>query len=354
MKEPVFVLALMGISPGVITELLWHLVVREQRRVVGVEIWTTAHVDPFQGAVSRHIDRLVEMDRSLRQTLGASARDLPRLAESPRGVPSRKELPTNEIRIVGFQDRDGGWLADVTDDKAAVCVAEQLHHRLGELTAALGPVGLVGSVAGGRKTMSASLQTAFALHARPQDRLVHVLLHPAIEQDRELLATYAVPTGPVHGIPPERQIGVHEVAFPRLQWLCPDLAERLAQMPYDRLCQSLQMSEATRAEVSSVGATSGKLELFCGEIELTSLRLKPHQFRAYRLLAERRGPIGQDALKRAVDALVYGSDCEIARVLERFSARMRSHPLSRAIERFIPVRKGGAWSIPGAADVVVG
>lgn len=274
MSQPVFVIALLGMSPAVVTELLWHLVKVEERRVVGLEIWTTSSA--IRPAGSRMLNTLAALDRTLREQLGSLAEHLPPLPANLEPAVSRPELPGPVARVVRFCDADDVGLTDVDDDASATRVAEQLERRVGELTRSLGEVELVGSLAGGRKTMSAALQTAFALHARPLDRLLHVLLHPDLEsKGPPLLSSFACPVAAIDGIAPADQLSVHEVAFPWLQWLCPDLADRLAHMPYERLCRMLRAGEATDASLAPRGETSGLLTVTRDGVELA--RVLPNQ-----------------------------------------------------------------------------
>lgn len=57
-----------------------------------------------------------------------------------------------------------------------------LCYRIVERLTRDGEFPLIGSIAGGRKTMSAHLMTAFSVYGRPDDRLTHVLLSdPSLE-----------------------------------------------------------------------------------------------------------------------------------------------------------------------------
>ncbi len=74
----VYVVALLGESPGVLTELLWHLVAVERLRIAGCEIWTTtASIGEGSTRGLRAIGP--EAWDALRQALGADADRVPPL-----------------------------------------------------------------------------------------------------------------------------------------------------------------------------------------------------------------------------------------------------------------------------------
>lgn len=105
---------------------------------------------------------------------------------------------------------------------------------------------LVGSLAGGRKTMSASLQTAFSLIARPDDRLVHVLVHSALERwATNPASNYYFPCPLPEGrepIAPEQQTFLVNVPFPLVSTFIhgSSLAETLRDKPYDEVWTALR------------------------------------------------------------------------------------------------------------------
>ena len=70
---------------------------------------------------------------------------------------------------------------------------------------------VIGSIAGGRKTMSAHLMTAFSVYARPEDRLCHVLLWP---EEPALMRSFYYPTDET---PEYARLHLVDVLFPRMQ-----------------------------------------------------------------------------------------------------------------------------------------
>jgi len=86
---------------------------------------------------------------------------------------------------------------------------------------------LVGSIAGGRKTMSAHLMTAFSVYGRPEDQLTHVLVSDAsLEGDSSFF--YPKPGDPDFG----RLIDLVDVRFPRLRPLLS--SDVIDDLPDDR------------------------------------------------------------------------------------------------------------------------
>jgi len=113
-----------------------------------------------------------------------------------------------------------------------------------------GGIALVGSIAGGRKTMSAHLMTAFSVYARPQDRLTHVLVADAsLENDDSFF--YPKPGDPRYG----HLLDLVTVRFPRLR---PVLSNDVIEgVPDDRrdlegILNALQPQVASIRDVNTV------------------------------------------------------------------------------------------------------
>lgn len=210
--ESVYVLCVLGESPTVLSNLLWWLAAVEQRPVAGIEVWAT-------GRGARKLHRLVagEAWSALQRVTGP----MPALhsdAEPSSGYGFRAHPHT----------LDGLTLDDVRSAEEAAAVSASLHDRVRSLRRELPPaIPLVGCLAGGRKTVSAALQTAFSMQARAADRLVHVVFDATVESAlyaADRMPEYAFPDPrweALSGVAPAEQIVVYDVPFPRLRYLVP-------------------------------------------------------------------------------------------------------------------------------------
>lgn len=207
-----YVLAVLGESPSVLTELLWWARVHEHQPLAGVEVWTTQSgarllLDLTEGpGWSTLIDQIGPL------------RDIE--ADNP------KPRSGFGFRLHVFEDPAGEQLTDVRSPAESAVVVATLHDRLRDLRSELDDtIPILGSLAGGRKTASAALQTAFSMQARPGDRLVHVLLDAQLEawlREHGELQRYLCPSTAWEqrsGVPCSDQVVVYDVHFPRLRYL---------------------------------------------------------------------------------------------------------------------------------------
>lgn len=213
MSRSAYIIAVLGESPSVLSELLWWLCVEEHRPIAGMEVWAT-------GSGAGHLAELIAS---------------PAWAELERAtgpLPGQEPAGTEPGSHYGFRihtlDEDGRTLDDVRTQGESSAVSATLHDRVRTLRRTLPPsIDIIGSLAGGRKTVSAALQTAFCLQAGPTDRLVHVLLEPTFEyalRQRNRLREFCMPSD--HwawecGVPVDEQIIVYDVPFPRIRHLVP-------------------------------------------------------------------------------------------------------------------------------------
>lgn len=236
-EDKVYVIALVGLTPAVVTELLWHLVVRDQRVVVGLELWTTASPTSTAGArsLSEEWGLFGELLEELRRLSEDATQEQPTpldridpiagaLGACPRLICTPSAWDEPPVKLLGFQRPDDSTIEDIRDAHDVELVNAALHDRVRTLREHLpDDVALVGSLAGGRKTMSTALHTAFCLQARRQDQLVHVFLHPTVEaRSRTDEARFGFPNQAMHektGIQPCDQITVVDVPFPQVRWL---------------------------------------------------------------------------------------------------------------------------------------
>ncbi|MDW8224224.1 MAG: CRISPR-associated ring nuclease Csm6 [Gemmatales bacterium] len=161
--------ATIGISPAVLTETVWALAHRSPPVVVDRVIVITT---------KRGKDDL------LQKLLGEQSAQWVRLQQvlqkNGYHVQDKLRLHPSDIRII---EANGQELEDIrsTDDNRAV--GNQILHILLELTA--NPTCTVyASLAGGRRTMSSLLLSAMSVCARPQDRVLHVLVNEPFDNPR--------------------------------------------------------------------------------------------------------------------------------------------------------------------------
>jgi CRISPR-associated protein (TIGR02584 family) len=165
-KIPV-ALCLGGLSPPVVTEMLYALAVARRPRVIPreVHIITTHSASPTLAA-------------SLLGPNGAIAR-----LRSQYRLPVRSLVCTAEH--IHVMTRPGGQpLDDIRDERDSRAAGEFIGAVVRRLASDSETV-LHCSLAGGRKTMSALLATALQLHGRPGDRLYHVLVNDPFERIRQ-------------------------------------------------------------------------------------------------------------------------------------------------------------------------
>lgn len=256
MRRSAYVLAVVGESPAVLSELLWWLCTKEQRSIAGIEVWATG----------RGADRLAELVASpawgaLEQQTGP----LPAL-EPPETPPANHHGFRIHTFTVGQRVLD-----DVRTQPESEAVSGCLHDRVRSLRQGLADsIDIVGSLAGGRKTVSAALQTAFCLQAGPTDRLVHVLLDPTFEHRLRAsggLADFCAPDENLawdHGVPMADQIIVYDVPFPRIRHLVRRrLSQALDDLPWKEVWPVLEesMSRSPEARLVRLARESWRFEI---------------------------------------------------------------------------------------------
>lgn len=247
--ESVYVLVVLGESPAVLSELLWWLSVVERRPVAGIEVWATG----------RGAERL----RRLTATPAWQA-----LEERTGPLPALDDVPPEAsfgFRVHSFRLGDD-VMDDVRSEAEAAAVSATLHDRLralrGELPAR---IPILGCLAGGRKTVSAGLQTAFCLQAGPTDRLVHVVFDATVERvlrDHGRLQDFAFPSpewAELAGVAESEQIVVYDVPFPKLRSLVSRrLSEVLETLAWDDVWPVLEanMTRDAKAVLRRTGSES--------------------------------------------------------------------------------------------------
>jgi CRISPR-associated protein (TIGR02584 family) len=329
-RRDVHVLAALGDQPGVLTELLWYLVVRRADRVARVEIHTTTH-----GATA--LQTKGHLFDKLRHALGD-------LADA---VPWPGEAQFEVRMLVGPE----GPLDDIRHDVDARLVDQVLHDRVRELRAV--PQRVVGLL-GGRKTMGTALHTAFTLHGRPEDELLHVLVRPDIERSPQI-REYACPD-PAFGLLDD-QVTVHAVPFASLRLLLRrsrDLMDRLDSAPY------LELRDAIRLLGSGVTGVALVPHGQSWDVEIGT-RAGPVQVglpkipgRIYRALCDAPDGLTEEELEQALQRLGPLDDPrQPASLKRRISDIVSAVDLHPELEAFVPRRVGeDRWLIPGARRVI--
>lgn len=157
-------LAVVGLTPQVVTESLYFLAVRRSPPFVPTEI----HVVSTEEGRNRVRDSLFGSET------GALA-DLVREYQLPQLLPA---IAARHIHV--FVDDTGNPLQDITTPGENVLAANLLVRIVGRLTRD-DAAALHVSIAGGRKTMGFLAGYALSLYGRVQDRLSHVLVPEPFE-----------------------------------------------------------------------------------------------------------------------------------------------------------------------------
>lgn len=201
-RGEVYVVAVLGERPAAATELLWHLVAREGRRVTGVELWT------HDRGRARLRERGEALFAGLRRVLGPAADHVPAWGAPVAVYSGTDRVPGRGVSVFVPRGADGHGPEDVTTPEEARVFARWAHRRF----AALGDVRepIVCAIAGARQGRSALAQSAFTLAARPIDRLVHVAPGPIAEAsvDRSPFPR------PAPGVDPAAEPAVHVFDVP--------------------------------------------------------------------------------------------------------------------------------------------
>ncbi len=166
-------LAVVGISPAILTETVWALAQGDDRHPPVIPDEVVA-ITTRQGRDKINAQLLSDASagdgrsiwQSLRQALlGTEAATDPRL--------------TLRVEIIARPNpRTGQWmlLEDILSPEDNLAAAEFIFQHVRTHSSA-NDTRLIASLAGGRKTMSSLLHAAFSHLARPQDRLTHILVN---------------------------------------------------------------------------------------------------------------------------------------------------------------------------------
>lgn len=166
-------IALLGTSPGILTETVWALATEASGPVV---VDRVVVITTLEGQ-SRAVAELMTPDANYGgRTVWEALEDA--LATRGIDVAGKLRFGPASIRVFPRPD-DRGHLEDIRtaedNELAADFILKEVKREIAE------DVTLIGSVAGGRKTMSTLLYAVFSLLGRPQDRLTHVLVNDPFE-----------------------------------------------------------------------------------------------------------------------------------------------------------------------------
>lgn len=217
-------LAVVGLTPQVVTETVWALATRAEAPFLPTELVVVTTAEGRE----RLLLTLLDEDRG---QLGELAQDLAR--------PELARILTLERIHVAGGERP---LEDIRTPEDHVAVADLLTRLIGGLTADP-DCALHVSIAGGRKTMSFLNGYVLSLFARPQDRLSHVLVDGPFESHPQFFFPPARPR--VLLVPPDGRpvrtdraaVTLAEIPFVRLR-------ERL---PPELLRDGVVFAEAVQA-----------------------------------------------------------------------------------------------------------
>lgn len=221
MQQPPYnLLIAAGQSPQVVTETIFELHRAENRHPASVHVVTTEVGRAYGRALLLGEERTDPIRGT--EIEGADAR-WPVFCKEV--LDRNPEQHTVDLAFY-VPEVEGRGLDDIRQKGDDTRFAD-LCYRLVEKLTREDALPLIGSIAGGRKTMSAHLMTAFSVYARPDDRLTHILLtDPSLEQD----PTFFYPEA---GSPDySRLLDLVDVEFPRLRTLIE--ADLIEALPDDR------------------------------------------------------------------------------------------------------------------------
>ncbi len=209
-------LAVVGMSPAVLTETVWALARGEEPTLPSriVVVTTLAGKKRIESELFRPREEFGGMSAwdALRADLAAAGHDL-------RGK-LRFGVTADDIRVITAVDPASGLSRELEDIRSLEdnAVAADFLLEQTRVVTSNPDLRLVASIAGGRKTMGALLYACLTLAGRDDDRLTHVL----VSEPYETLPGFFFPSQP--GPPPTARDGTsHPPAAARVQ---------LAEVPF--------------------------------------------------------------------------------------------------------------------------
>lgn len=269
--SPTILLSVAGLSPQVVTETLYCLLVASNPPVDVREVHLlTTRVGAGEARSRLLAPRTGWFHRFCRDY----------------GIP-RGRIRFSPACIHVPRSADGRPLADVRTPEDSARVADAVLALVRNLTRDPG-LALHASVAGGRKTMGLFLGIAFQLFARPQDRLSHILVSPP---DLEGHPEFFYPP-PVHVSVTARgkTISTADARLELAEIPVLLLRDRVRPMGLEADSYSALILQGQRELDRLVAPPALSLDAGTRRLEVaeTAVALTPVEFAVYRLLAERR------------------------------------------------------------------
>ena len=168
LQKPITLIATLGSSPAVLTEALYELHRKKDWPVDEVIIITTRHGS--------------ERIKNELMSYGPEKGGFYRLLEELEIPPHAIKIPYGD-QLKAVAGPDGKELDDIRNREDDECMAAYIQQVV-RTQCARPDRKIYGLMAGGRKTMGAHLMSAMQLFARPDDRLLHILVSEPFEYIR--------------------------------------------------------------------------------------------------------------------------------------------------------------------------
>ncbi len=229
-------LAVIGLSPQVVTETLFMLAVRHEPPFVPTEIHLITTAEGADRVRLMLFSRQPGWLARLRRDYG-----LPRLA-----------FQKHQIHVL-----DQGKMRDIRTPADNVLLADAITRSIGELTS--DPrAALHVSIAGGRKTMGFYAGYALSLYGRPQDRLSHVLVASPYENNPDFFYPSPRPRIIYAAHPDKKPLDAGQARL----WLAEIPFVRLREgLPQNLLRGQASFSQAVQALNQALAAPSLRFDL---------------------------------------------------------------------------------------------
>jgi len=243
-SKPITLFAVTGMSPQVVTETLYFLLVERKEKVNDIFILTTAE------GKRKIID--VRLDNQIK-----------RLCEL-----YNKPLPDFDIdRNVQVANEESVEIYDVRTNRDNLlfpdAIVKLIREKTGDSTKRLHC-----SIAGGRKTMSVAMAFALSLFGRKEDELSHVLVSKEFEESKKFF-----PKNRKEGV----LITLADVPFIRLR----DKLPLLKEFPNATFTQLVKLTQKEIEEMISIPVLVVRTKQRSIKIQSMEIYLPPFEFAVY-------------------------------------------------------------------------